>query len=189
MKNILIGLAGVLLLIFIGFFIGAKRSGEVVKENEVNVSGVVTPSTTPTPIKKTTSSSAAKASTSLVTNLFPQIGSYECRYDQASQTGRSTDTLYISGGKIRNEFRSLDSQGFGTLNMVVYDGKYLYSWIEGQSKGTVSEPKTLSDIPVVVPTDIHEGMVLGSGINNVSWDCHAWAPVSSMLSKPSYVNF
>jgi hypothetical protein len=187
MKKIIIGLVVVVVLVFIGFFMGAKKGGEnnnvaTTTPDSSSVGNVVVNS-------GGTKTTQIKPTTPLVTNLFPQKGSYECKYEQITQTGRSTDTLYISGGKIRNEFRSMDAQGMGTLNMVVYDGKYLYSWIEGQSKGTVSEPRSLKDIPVVVPTDIHEGKVLGSGINNVSWDCHAWSPVSSLLAKPTYLKF
>lgn len=185
MKKILIGLVAVVVLVFIGFFMGTKKGGEVSKDVVANTPENTNPNVTIVPTK----TPPAKSTTNLVTNLFPQKGNFECKYEQVTKTGRSSDTLYISGGKIRNEFRSMDAQGFGTLNMVVYDGRYLYSWIEGQSKGTVSEPRSLKDIPVVVPTDIHEGKVLGSGYDNVSWDCHAWSPVSSMLAKPTYLKF
>lgn len=187
MKKILIGVGLLLLVIILIFAFKAKKTEAPASENTTSASHETTnPNAVTT---KPTGTTPAKPTTQLVTNLFPQKGNYECKYEQATQTGRSSDTLYISGGKIRNEFRSLDAQGFGTLNMAVYDGRYLYSWIEGQSKGVMSEPKSLKDIPVVVPTDIHEGKVLGSGYNNVSWDCHAWSPVGTMLTRPSYVKF
>ena len=188
MKKILIGV-GLLLLVIILIFAFKARKTEAPASESANSASHETTNPNAVTTTKPTATTSAKPTTQLVTNLFPQKGNYECKYEQATQTGRSSDTLYISGGKIRNEFRSLDAQGFGTLNMAVYDGRYLYSWIEGQSKGIVTEPKSLKDIPVVVPTDIHEGKVLGSGYNNVSWDCHAWSPIGTMLTKPSYVKF
>lgn len=181
---IIVGIVLVIIILFLAF--RAKKSEAPVGETgssasleTINIENPSAPTTATANIKPT----------SLATNLFPQKGSYECKYEQATQTGRSTNTIYISGGKIRGEFRSVDSQGFGTLSMLVYDGSYLYSWTEGKATGTRTQPKSLRDIPVVVPTNIHEGKVLGSGINSVSWDCHAWATVNSMLSKPTYVRF
>lgn len=191
MKNTLIGLVAVLVLVSLGFFIGSKKSSD----RELNIatttpnvtSGINTQKTTTQP--KTSSIAVVKSTTPLATNLFPQKGSYECKYEQATPVGRSTNTIYIADGKLRAEFRSMDAQGFGTLSMMVYDGAYLYSWIEGQGVGKVTRPASLKDIPVVVPADIHEGKVLGSGIDNVSWDCHAWSKTTSLLNKPSYVKF
>lgn len=191
MKKILIGL-GVLLLVFIVlFFFKAKKSNDDVENMATSTpeSGIVQNSSVSGAGAVKSSGSNVSPTTSLATNLFPQKGSYQCTYEQATQTSRSTNTVYIADGRIRAEFRSKDAQGFGTLSMMVYDGTYLYSWVEGQAVGTRTRPTSVSQIPIVVPTDIHEGKVLGSGINNVSWDCHAWTKVSSMLSKPSYVKF
>ncbi|MFZ2523642.1 MAG: hypothetical protein WAW92_04630 [Minisyncoccia bacterium] len=193
MKKILLGVLAILVLVFVGFFIGSKRGGEseIDKSNSENVVSDTAQNNSAESAGGSKTSSVVKvnSTTPLATNLFPQKGSYKCVYEQATQTGRSNNTVYIADGKMRAEFRSLDSQGFGTLSMMVYDGTYLYRWVEGQSKGTVTRPTSLSQIPVVVPTDIREGKVLGSSINNVSWDCYAWSKVSSMLSKPSYVQF
>lgn len=186
MKKTLIGVGVLVLVVILIFALKARRSEAPVLESTTSASKE---SINPDAIVETKTPTATVKPTALVTNLFPQKGSYECKYEQATQTGRSSNTLYISNGKVRDEFRSMDSQGNGTLSMFVYDGTYLYSWVEGKSIGTITQPKSLKDIPVVVPTDIHEGKVLGSGINNVSWDCHAWSTVSSMLVRPTYVKF
>jgi hypothetical protein len=190
MKKILIGLSIVVLVILAVVYMG-KKEVEVSNTGDNSQSTDVT-QIEQTPAKTNTVTKTTKPTTTttpLVTNLFPQKGSFECRYDQATQTGRSTNTVYIADGKMRGEFRSTDAQGFASSNMMVYDGTYLYSWIEGKGTGVRTQPKSLKDIPAAIPTDVHEGKVLGSGIENVSWDCHAWSKVSTMLAKPSYVKF
>lgn len=192
MRNTLIVFGFVVIVVILAFFIKSKRDADVPSLGTSNAETSAPADSINLPIKsggEKSSNTSVKPSTPLVTNLFPQKGSYECKYEQATQTGRSSNTVYIANGKMRGEFRSLDSQGFGTLNMMVYDGVYLYTWIEGKATGVRTQPKSVSEIPAVFPTDIHEGKVLGSGINNVSWECHAWATVSSMLSKPTYVKF
>lgn len=186
MKNILIGIGVFVLILTLAFTLKTKKGSEVTETTNPTNDAAQTQTVTTT---KPSSNGTVKPTTPLVTNLFPQKGSYECKYEQATQSGRSSNTVYIANGKMRGEFRSVDAQGFGTLNMMVYDGTYLYTWIEGKATGVRTQPKSLSEIPAVFPTDIHEGRVLGSGINNVSWDCHAWSTVSSMLTKPSYVKF
>ncbi len=187
MKNILIG-AGVLVLAVLAFMLMGKKESSEVQIETVNTPAVTETQTTSTS-KPSVSTNTVKPTTPLVTNLFPQKGSFECRYDQATQTGRSTNVVYIADGKMRGEFRSTDAQGFASSNMMIYDGTYLYSWVEGKGIGMRTQPKSLKDIPAAIPTDVHEGKVLGSGIENVSWDCHAWSKVPTMLSKPSYVKF
>ncbi len=192
MKKILLGAVAIIALVLVGFFIGSKKSSDtdILKTATTTTDSSALGGTQGTGGMKSGSNvTVDKSTTPLATNLFPQKGSFQCVYEQADKSGRSTNTVYIADGKMRAEFRSKDSQGFGTLSMMVYDGTYLYRWVEGQSSGTMTRPTSLSQIPVVVPTDIHEGKVLGSGVNNVSWDCHAWSKVSSMLTRPSYVKF
>ncbi len=89
---------------------------------------------------------------------------------------------------MRAEFRT--SEALESNNtLMVYDGKYLYVWTEGKTTGTISEPKTIKDLPSLIPEDVSSGRILGSGINNVSWNCHAWSLDSSKLVPPSYVKF
>jgi hypothetical protein len=90
---------------------------------------------------------------------------------------------------LRAEFRTRYSTGKSTLTMMVYDGRYLYVWTEGMSTGIRTEPKSISELPEVIPEDITSGRVLGTNSNSVSYDCHAWSKVGSMLVKPSYVKF
>lgn len=121
-------------------------------------------------------------------NLFPQKGNYQCVYETVTPNSRSTNTVYLSNGKMRGEFRSSTPDGSVT-NMVVYDGKYLYVWLEGMNVGKITEPKSLADFPSIVPINITEGKILGDGYNSVSYDCYPWSKIDSYLQKPTYVNF
>ena len=89
---------------------------------------------------------------------------------------------------MRGEFRTSTASG-AISNIMVYDNSYLYTWIEGQTVGVRIQPKSLSDFPSIVPKDILESKVLGSGLSSVSWNCHAWSKVPALLTKPSYVKF
>ncbi len=141
--------------------------------------------TTPTAVVKNVAVSGMKTS---LGGIFSEKGNYQCDYEQVTNELRSSNVVYVSDGKMRGEFRTSQTGG-GTSTIVVYDGSYLYTWTEGQSKGTVSQPKTLADLPSIIPEDVSSGRILGSGTNSVSWNCHAWSKDASKLVKPSYVNF
>ena len=120
--------------------------------------------------------------------IFAEKGNHQCDYEQATQQNRSKHVIYITNRKMRAEFRT--SEGLNSDNtLMVYDGNYLYVWTEGKATGTRTQPKTIKDLPSLIPEDISSGRILGSGINNVSWNCHAWSLDSSKLVPPSYVKF
>ena len=186
MKNYLIGFLVIAVLVVGFILLRPKKSGEDSLVNSENNAETVT---TNGVNGKTPSSNTVKPSTPLATNLFPKTGSYECRYEQVTGGIRSSNVVYIADGKMRGEFRTTDIKGVGTSNIMIYNSPNLYIWVEGKSVGTVTQPKSLKDIPAVIPTDVHEGRVLGYGSDSVSWDCHAWIKNSSMLIKPAYVKY
>lgn len=120
------------------------------------------------------------------TNILPRVGNYQCDYNSVTQQERITNTIYLSDGKMRGEFRSVTANG-SISSMMVYDGSYLYVWTEGKTTGTVTQPKSISDFPTIIPKDILSSTSLGSGLNNASWSCHPWSVDKTMLAKPSYL--
>ncbi len=120
--------------------------------------------------------------------IFDDPGNYQCDYNQVSQQSRSTNVVYISGGKLRAEFRTQTATST-TLSLAFYDGTYLYVWEEGKSTGVRTQPRTISDLPKAIPEDITSGRILGSGLSSVSWDCHDWLKDPAKLVKPTYVKF
>ncbi len=152
------------------------------KEGETN--NTVTKSTT----KTTTTSAPISGMKTSLGGIFNEKGSYQCDYESVTPSVRTSNVIYVSDGKMRGEFRTYET-GLSKSTLVVYDGAYLYVWTEGMSVGKISQPKTLAELPGIIPEDVSSGKVLGSGLNNVSWSCHPWSKVSSLLVKPSYVTF
>jgi hypothetical protein len=182
MKNYYLWILGGLVVVGLGLMLTKSPEGG----SDLTIKNDDTTTTT----TQTTNTTTKKATTKPVvveelTNIFPTRGSYECLYEEVTPSRRTTNVLYYSDGRLRGEFRVLN----GSSNIMVYDGAYMYAWVEGQSTGSVSKPKSISDFPSIIPKDITSGKVLGSGLNNVSWDCHAWTKVPSMLVKPTYVKF
>ncbi len=195
MKNspILVGVGALVILGIIFWALGGGKS-ENLETNTENVS-TTTEETKTTATQTSKPTTTGTVTTAPVTGMkvslggiFAEKGNHQCHYEQATQQSRSKHVVYISDGKMRAEFRTsaaLES----TNTLMVYDGNYLYVWTEGQTVGTRTQPKTIQDLPSIIPEDITSGRVLGSGINNVSWNCYAWSKDASKLVAPSYVKF
>jgi hypothetical protein len=181
-KNLYLGLAVLCALVFAVW--GFSTLNQSARMQDLADSNPATSKTT-TGSKSTTKVTASPTPT--FTNILPKAGNYMCTYNVIASGIKNINTLYLADGKMRGEFRSTNAQGISLANIMVYDGRYLYSWVEGQSNGTVSEPKSISDLPAIIPRDIVTSRSLGSGLNNASWECHAWSKDSTMLMKPSYL--
>lgn len=189
MKNSLWWGGGLVVLILVLLVFGSKKE----EVNNTNTNNTNT-TTTQTSVNNTTSSVKPKSATpapgmkTSLGGIFDEQGNYQCDYEQITQESRSSNVIYVSNGKMRGEFRT--SAGLNsTATILVYDGSYLYVWTEGKSTGVRTQPKTIADLPALIPEDVSSGRILGSGINNVSWNCHAWSKDDSKLVKPSYVTF
>jgi hypothetical protein len=185
----ILSILGVVLILLVVWFVRSPKS--TINESGLNDDRVVVGTSTEE-VKNSTSSVTTKNTTTKPVTLKSILsikGSYECKYEQVSQTQTSTNSIYLADNKLRAEFRTRYSTGKSTLTMMVYDGRYLYVWTEGMSTGIRTEPKSISELPEVIPEDITSGRVLGTNSNSVSYDCHAWSKVGSMLVKPSYVKF
>lgn len=188
MKNtmwIVVAVVVVLLLLLLGL---GNKEGEIGLNNNSTSTAQGGIKVTPAPSTKTTPAKPIGGMKVSLGGIFAEEGSYQCDYEQVSQQTRSTNVVYISNGKMRGEFRTSTAQG-STATMVVYDGSYLYVWTEGKSTGTRTQPKTIADLPGIIPEDVSSGRILGTSANNVSWNCHAWSTVPSLIEKPSYVSF
>ncbi len=181
--NLLWGAGAVVIIILAVVLFGSNSKAPVTIEENTNLTPEETVKSTTSGTKVVTSTPAPKVEE--FTNIFPQKGNFKCVYEEVSPSKRSTHTMYFSDGKMRVESRTLS----GSSNIMFYDGRYMYNWVEGQGTGTLSQPKAISDFPAIIPKDITSGKVLGSGLDSASWDCFAWAKDSSLVTKPSYVIF
>jgi hypothetical protein len=198
MKKTLIWVIAIIIIVLLGlYFWGGNSASQTSTSTDQNATTTTTDIVDGTNEGATSSASGStSASTtgmkSTLGGIFDNPGSYECDYNQLSGTPgnsvRSTNVIYIANGRLRGEFRTTSATST-VLSMMVYDGNNLYVWNEGQSAGKVSVPKTIKDLPGVIPEDITSGRILGNSQINVSWDCHAWSTDPAKLVKPSYVTF
>jgi|SRR6185369_26379 len=139
-------------------------------------------SPTPAPSKGMSDSTTYKS-------LLTQTGSYECDYSSVTATGQTSNVIYIYGGKLRGEFRTISSPDKNSANLFVYDGHYLYQWTEGTSEGVKTVLTSLSQLPLIIPKDLTSGKIYGDSFVSVGWHCHTWLTNKSLLTPPSYVTF
>lgn len=145
--------------------------------------GTATTTTTGTP------STGTPAAASTFKSIFTQSGNHQCSYassDESAST-QNTSVVYISGGKMRAEFRT--SGATVSANFMIYSGGYLYTWKEAATTGKKSSIKSLAELPQAIPQDLTSGAIFGTGEDNVSWDCHPWIPDATYFAIPSYVTF
>ncbi len=186
-KNIIWGSVAVIVIVLFAWLLSSGGNTPVPNENTNTSTGQNTNTDTTKPQVATNPKVVTPTITQTFTNVLPRLGNYQCDYEEVTQSTRSTNTIYLSEGKMRGEFRSRDAQGNVTASMMVYDGVNLYTWTEGKTTGTVTQPKSLSDFPPIIPKDIVGAKVLGSGLFSASWYCNPWPKDPSMLAKPSYL--
>ncbi len=179
-EYIVAGVVIVIALVLVWWW-GTNSNYEVVGNNTENAT-----KTTTTTKKSTNTTPAPNPVVDTFTNLLPKIGNYACTYEETTPAQRSTDVVYLSGGRMRAEFRTYTAQS-GTNTLMVYDGVNIYKWTEGKATGEISHPKSLADFPSIIPKNILTGVSLGSGLNNASWNCRPWIVDPTLLVKPAYL--
>lgn len=190
-KNLLLGagIVGIAAFIVIGGGLIATDPGsDVVSETSTTTEVTKTNTVTKTPVKTTTTTAPIEGMKTSLGGIFAEKGNYQCNYESVSPQSRTSNVVYVSDGKMRGEFRTIEASS-SKATLVVYDGSYLYVWTEGYSTGTVSQPKTIAELPGIIPEDVSSGRILGTSENNVSWNCFPWSKDASKLVKPSYVKF
>lgn len=135
----------------------------------------------------TTPKAPAPKNTQTYKSLVTQMGNYRCDYTQVTGSSRTEGVVYVSDGKLRIELRSLGAKVTNTL--AVYDGRYLYTWTEGMANGSKSQPSSISQLPLILPSNLNTYTTLGSGDNSVTWNCRPWTKDPANFVAPSFVAF
>lgn len=119
-KNILWGSIAVVVVVI---FVWLQFSNGEVQTIDINnvVGDTVQDSNKSANTTKTNSVSTTIKSTptQTFTNILPKVGNYQCDYEEVTQSTRSTNTVYLADGKMRAEFRSMNSVGVGSGNVMV----------------------------------------------------------------------
>lgn len=186
-RNYLIGGIIIIVLIILGLWYASSMNGPISTPTGTvaTTTATSTPATTTPAI--TTPTQPVTATPSPFKSIFTQSGSHECTYQQVGASTQSTSVVYISGGKMRGEFRTTGSTM--SANLMIYSGGYLYTWKEGTTAGKRTSISSLSQLPYVIPNDLTSGAVFGTSGDNVSWDCHDWLTDNSVFTIPAAVKF
>ncbi len=161
----------VVLVVGVVTFGGYKLANKNKQVTEVRTEEQQTPKETQAPTaKKMAFSEFAK-----------QNGSYQCTFSQISDFN-SSGTVYMSGGKMRGEFKTIAEGREVSSSALIRDG-YIYTWSSAAPKfGAKMAVKT-------------EGQVNTSGV--YSWDttqvgdydCDPWTPDEATFVVPTSVTF
>jgi len=181
-KNLIIGAIIVVILILLGFWYVSSLTPATPAPV---TSTTATSTTTNVP---TTTTPATVATKSAFKSIFTQSGNHECTYQQVGGSTQGTSVIYISNGKMRGEFRTTGGT-VSSANLMIYNGGYLYSWVEGTTVGKKTSINSLADLPAVIPQDLTSGAVFGTSADSVGWDCHDWLTDNSIFVIPTYVKF
>ncbi len=187
-KTIVWGIVAVIIVALGVWYFSSMNTSPAAATQETTIA-TSTASTTVSTSSATSATSAPVpvAAKSAFKSIFTQSGNHECTYQQVGASTQTTSVIYISGGKMRGEFRTT-----GTIteaDLMIYNGGYLYSWKEGATTGTRTSIKSLADLPQVIPQNLTSGAVFGSSADSVSWDCHSWLTDPSVFVLPAYVKF
>ena len=184
-QNTFIGITIAVLLLIVGAWLYSANMSR---------NSVATPTDTASSTQTQTSGTPSTPASPAVKNgntyksLLTQKGNYQCDYDQVSTSGKGHNVIYLSGGKLRAEFRTTVG-ATPSSNLSVYDGHYLYTWREGTTVGTKSLVTSLGQLPTAIPKDLTSGAIYGENYNSVGWQCHVWLLDAKLLTPPSYVTF
>jgi len=190
-KEVLVGIIAVLLGVVVYLYAVGNEGGVV--SDSMATSTASNPianfieSLKPTAAEKPASAPAPKT-TSATAPLFRMAGSHQCNYEQVSPNGIRSTVVYFSGGKMRTEYRVKET-GNTDSTIMLYNGGYLYTWPEGKSGGVKQRITSGSQLPAIIPQDIVQAMVIGTGLNSTSANCQTWIKDDTILTPPTYVTF
>lgn len=182
-QSTLIGIVAVIILAVLGVWYYSSNSNPATDTQTETATSSDTTGVTGTPAATTPA-----AGSSTFRSIFTQTGNHQCDYTQTGTSSQGNSVIYIADGKMRGEFRTTTS-GISTASLMIYTGGYLYSWKEGATTGTKSSIKTIADLPEVIPSDLTSGVILGTGSDNVGWNCHDWLKDTKLFTIPAYVTF
>lgn len=194
-SNTLIGIGVIGFVLLLGFLMFRNTSVQEMAQNNsatstekvaTSTTGGATqsqkkPVTATQPIAQSTPAAEAR-------KILTAAGNTQCIYEQIAGGARSTNKLFLSGGKARGEFYTFaDGNSKGTI--MVYDGANIYTWTEGFGNGQKTTLKAVSDIARLIPNNTSLAMILGKSADGIGWNCFPWIVDASKLAPPTYIKF
>lgn len=118
--------------------------------------------------------------------LIARGGDHMCTFDQTVENSHSTGTVYVSGGKMRGDFKS-DVNAVGTNMSVeshmISDGEFMWSWSNMMPSGF----KMKIDQTATPSNGAGQGAFDAN--MKLAYDCDPWTPDASKFTLPSAITF
>ncbi len=111
-----------------------------------------------------------------------------CSYDYNDEiSGKMSGKVFLSGGKMRSDYRITDKEGTETTGSIINDGTNLYIWSSARPEG----------LKMAVSEDMKKDMANSQGDaakyvdmnKKINYHCDSWTMSSSFFSPPSDVQF
>lgn len=120
-------------------------------------------------------------------DLLARGGDYKCTFAQEVENSKSTGTVYISGEKLRGDFKTeITATGPAMLveSHMISDGEFMYTWSSMMPTGFKMNVTETSETATITPSQ------QGFDANvDIDYNCVAWTPEESQFSLPSTVTF
>lgn len=114
-----------------------------------------------------------------------------CTFSSSDENGSLSGTSYISGRKVRSEFKGTSADGKAYGGGIINDGNYMYSWATDSNQGfkitvTDSIEKNIEDTKKDFEKNQNQYVNQDEKLN---YKCSSWSPNTSMFTPPSNITF
>ncbi len=144
-------------------------------------------SNTKTPVmEKTVSPTATKMTTEKksLSDLMALTGNQKCTF--ADSQASSSGTVYSGSGNMRGDFQAQGS-GKTIQTHMVSDGKYVYVWMEGETKGYKMSLDVLKKMSDSVPQQYKSQAV--DIKKQIDYTCNPWTIDGTKFVVPTNITF
>lgn len=138
---------------------------------------------------KMASSSGQKGQAASVMDLMAGGKTQMCQVSYAGENSQSQGTVYVADGKFRGDF-VITTDGRSIGSHMYTDGKYTYTWLDGQTTGykvaiNAAQQQT-------TPSQTAPNQTAQQGLNpstKYNYDCSNWSVDQSKFALPDSVSF
>ncbi len=156
---------------------GAKNSPDDATPTDETV---VEEDSSNTPAEPASEGEAFKGS---LKTLIARGGNYKCMFQQETEMGTSTGTVYVSGKEMRGDFTSIVTGVAMTVEShMISDGEYMYTWSgmmpTGMKMKVDATPSTTAETNEAFNPDLE-----------LDYKCDLWTKDASLFNLPQGITF
>ena len=180
-KAVIIGLGGLALVVVAGVIIFAKPF-----QSSSQPQGQISTETS-SQGKKDSDVGSIKGT---IKDLFARNIPMECTFTQANEEMKTIGTVYLSGGKIRSNFQTIQDNEQSIDGFMIQDGEYIYTWTSEQSRGMKIKLEDQRDLVEENAENLEsEPKSLDFEEQDIDYTCKPWLPDNSFFTPPSDIEF